>query len=85
MYIFLKKGGISGRGHEKRKGELIHLSMLCAKVIQKTYGEKTVMRLRKLENLDCQFWKARISLEFLVNCDTSVVPKFFNICLAVNS
>ena len=43
------------------------------------------MRLRKLENLDYQFWKAHINLEFLVNCDTSVVPEFFNICIAINS
>ena len=33
--MFLKKGGISRREHEKRKGELIPLSTLRAKVIQK--------------------------------------------------
>ena len=57
-----------------------------AKVIQKRYGENTVMRLRKLKNLDYQFWEAHIHLQFLVNCNSnSLVPKFLNFCRDINS
>ena len=57
-----------------------------AEVIRKRYGQNTVQKLRKLQKLDYRLRKAQMDLEFSVNCsNNSVVPKFFNFCVAMKS